>query len=196
MAQLSPSLFPITITYSSSVQTSDQSTYPEMGPKKDKTKDNSRNKNKKCVYFNRGYCRNGESCRDNHPDKVCPDPNCFEESCELRHPNPCKFGPRCHFNRKKICLYSHATLDNINSDKRFKEFEKRMHLLEKENETIGANFRDFTSKIEKKFETFEKKIDMLRNTLGEKERAILALEIRLNEREKSVDENSRNLNQK
>ena len=71
-----------------------------------------------------------------------------------------------------------------------------MHLLEKENETIGANFREFTSKMEKKFETFEKKIDMLRNTLDEKERAILALEIRLNEREKSVDEKLKKLDSK
>jgi hypothetical protein len=116
--------------YTISVQTSGQSTDPRMGPKKDKSKDNFRNKNGRCVYFNRAYCKHGASCRDIHPDKVCPDPNCFEQDCELRHPSPCKCEPRCIFNRKKICLYAHNTLDNNdNSDKKLKELEKRVQIL-------------------------------------------------------------------
>ena len=36
--------------------------------------------------------------------------DCDEDGCKKRHPNPCKFGPRCQFNKRKECLYMHVTL--------------------------------------------------------------------------------------
>ena len=99
-----------------------------MGPKKTKTQEKS--KIEKCNYYNRGYCRNGESCPDQHPDKVCEDINCFDDKCPFRHPNPCKFKYRCVFLRKKICLYFHATTENSYNNK-LAEFEKRLKTMEK-----------------------------------------------------------------
>ena len=165
-------IYPLT-----SVQTSGQTTDPKMGPKKDKSKESFRNKNGKCVYYNRGYCKHGTSCRDIHPDKVCQDPNCFEQDCQLRHPNPCRFGPRCYFNRKNICVYAH----NDNSEKKIKDLEKRVQILEKEKEALNVT-------LEKKFETFENKIRMLKDSLDDKEKTISAFETRLIEKENSVDE--------
>ena len=55
-----------------------------MGPKINK-------KSEKCPFYNRGYCRNGENCDQEHPDKVCPASNCFDDKCQHRHPNLCKF---------------------------------------------------------------------------------------------------------
>ena len=81
-----------------------------MIPPKKPPKANSRNKDEKCIHYNRGYCFKEESCPNKHPDKVHPDAHCFEEKCGFRHPNPCKFGKRCVFNFKKICFYSHVTL--------------------------------------------------------------------------------------
>ena len=106
-----------------------------MGPKKSKVKANSRNKSVKCWYYNRGYCSNGDDCEEKHPDKVCADEDCFEDNCENRHPNPCKFGSRCEFHRKKICLNSHDNPANQN-DKRCEEVEKIVHVLQKENENL------------------------------------------------------------
>ena len=127
-----------------------------MGPKK-----NSKNKSEKCQYYDRGYCKNGKDCQDNHPDKVCPDSKCFEENCTFRHPNPCKFGQRCFFNKKKICSFSHVTLV---SDERFEEMEKRIKNLEKEKQ----NCNDLTKKMEKKFEAFENRIELLKKTVVDK----------------------------
>ena len=77
----------------------------QMGPKKsDKTKI----KSIKCPYYDRGYCKHGDECFNRHPAKVCEDEDCFGENCEKRHPNPCKFGIRCAYNRKNVCSYLHA----------------------------------------------------------------------------------------
>ena len=95
-----------------------------MVPPKKKTKSNSRYNNEKCIQYNRGYCAIFEDCPNEHPDKVCPDANCFEQKCNFRHPNPCKFGKRCVFNFKKICLYSHLTLSN-DDDKKMKALKNK-----------------------------------------------------------------------
>ena len=69
-----------------------------MGPKINK-------KSEKCPYYNRGYCRNGENCDQEHPDKVCPASNCFDDKCQHRHPNPFKFSYRCKFNMKRYVYF-------------------------------------------------------------------------------------------
>ena len=71
--------------YVSSVQTTIEVTSNKMGPKKDPNQDL---KKRKCTHFDRGYCKFGDKCHKKHPDKVCSDTNCFNETCELRHPNP------------------------------------------------------------------------------------------------------------
>ena len=148
-----------------------------MGPKR---KDNFRNKSEKCQYYNRGYCKNGEACQDYHPDKVCPDQNYFDEKCKLRHPNPCRFGQRCIFNKKKICSFSHVT---IVSDDRFEEMERRLINLEKNKQASN----DFAKKMEKKCEVFENRIEMLKKTVEEKEQQVSALADKLNTLEIFVD---------
>ena len=59
-----------------------------MGPKKQQNNDEFRIINKKCPYYNRGYCKFGDRCNYKHFDKVCDDINCSEESCDKRQPNP------------------------------------------------------------------------------------------------------------
>ena len=56
-----------------------------MGTKKNKKSE----KSEKCIFYDRGYCSNGENCEKLHPDKVCPNLNCFDEKCSFRHSNPC-----------------------------------------------------------------------------------------------------------
>ena len=82
-----------------------------MPPKKSQNKEAGKTKtSEKCKYYNRGYCKNKEDCENLHNDKVCDDLDCDENKCEKRHPNPCRFGPRCQFKKRKQCLYLHVTL--------------------------------------------------------------------------------------
>ena len=69
---------------------------------------------KKCRYFNAGYCKYKEKCRFTHPKEVCPNHlsgNCHEKDCKLRHPKPCKWfngGTGCR--RNESCDFLHVTL--------------------------------------------------------------------------------------
>ena len=90
-------------------QTPTEQHLSKMGPKKDKSKEKLQTKTIKCPYYDRGYCKYGEECFKIHPDKVCEKPNCFSDKCDKRHPNPCKFGQSCTYNKNNICLYSHVT---------------------------------------------------------------------------------------
>ena len=163
-----------------------------MGPKKNP------NQKRKCVYHDRGYCKFGDKCHNQHPDKVCFN-NCFNEDCEFRHPNPCKYGQRCLFNKKKTCVYSHVTFacdsEKIkNIENKLKEFENK----EKQNEPTGAleknvekKLKEFEKKIEtfensglakqvdKKLESMENKMKTFLNVLEEKDSRILSLEKKL-----------------
>ena len=111
-----------------------------MGPKKQQNSDKS--KTIKCTYYDRGFCIFGEKCTNKHPDKVCDDPNCYEENCDKRHPNPCKFGIRCNFNRKQICLYSHVTF--ASDDTKINALSKK---LNKKFETLESQVKEMKIKL-------------------------------------------------
>ena len=155
----------------------------QVGPKKDKVKEKPTSQTIKCVNYGTGYCKFGEECFKIHPDKVCEDQHCFSDKCDKRHPNPCKFGPRCKFNRNKICLYSHVT--SASDDEKFNtienKFNKKFALLENQpNEIINKHEKS----IDDKFTQFEKEISNLRNGLETKNAQISALEIKMEELEK------------
>ena len=82
-----------------------------MPPKKSQKKETVKKKtSEKCKFHNRGYCNLKEECENKQSDKVCDDLDCSEIECNKRHPNPCKFGHRCKFNKKNECMYLHVTL--------------------------------------------------------------------------------------
>ena len=151
-----------------------------MGPKRNK-------KSEKCSYYDRGYCRNGEYCDKEHPVKVCPESNCFDDKCQFRHPNPCKFSYRCKFNMKKICLFSHIT-PATDDDKKIEELKKRINQTDKENKALISSNKDLTKKIENKFEMFENNIELLRNTLEAKENEISSLKVKINNIETAFEQ--------
>ena len=91
-----------------------------MGPKKDKAE-------LKCKNHDRGFCSKGKECSKFHADKVCEDPNCFDDKCKNRHPNPCKFGFRCKFNKQNICIYSQVP--NVSHDEKFKTLKTNLTKL-------------------------------------------------------------------
>ena len=120
-------------------------------------KEDSRIKTRKCQFFDTGFCKYKEECTNKHPDKVCDDPNCSEENCDKRHPNPCKFGLRYRFRKKKVCLYSHDTLvcDDGKVDDLAKKFMKKIETLENQVKEINKSLNKKDSVIQE----FQQKLD-------------------------------------
>ena len=140
-----------------------------MGPKKAKAKEKPDSQFQKCQYYDRGFCNKGNECTKYHSDKVCQDLNCFEDNCMDRHPNPCKFGNRCKFHRKNLCLYSHVTI--VSDDEKFKALQNK---LDKKFET---QCKEMKKTVEKIITEKEKLIDNLRKDLNAKSAQINALEL-------------------
>ena len=112
-----------------------------MGPTKNQNKYDFRITAKKCQLYDRGYSKYKEKCTNKHPDKVCDDPNCSEDKCDKRHPNPCKYGQRCRFSRKKVCLYSHDTL--VCDDSRMNALAKKVEAFEKQISVLSNKLDNF-----------------------------------------------------
>ena len=71
-------------------------------------------KNRKCRYFNRGYCKYKMKCRYFHPKNVCQEyvtnQKCSNSDCIDRHPKPCKWTAQTGgCKRINGCDYLHAT---------------------------------------------------------------------------------------
>ena len=137
-------------------------------------------KQTKCPFNNRGYCQKKEACENKHSDEVCNDFECEEVQCDKRHPNPCKFGPRCKFNKKSQCMYLHVTL--APDDNQIKALNKRLKELEnKKGESIDTVKM---KQVEEKFKVLENHISSLRKESEIKDKKINALDLRVEELEK------------
>ena len=86
------------------------------------------NKDKKCKYFDKGYCKYKSECKFAHPDKICKDylegRKCDLKTCKARHPKVCKWSQQRSGCRRQNCDYLHVTLArddgrHINAHKSF-----------------------------------------------------------------------------
>ena len=73
-----------------------------------------RRKERKCKYFNCGYCKYKDKCKFSHPSKVCEnylEGKCDGKECPDRHPKKCKwFSSKSGCYRNKDCDFWHGTL--------------------------------------------------------------------------------------
>ena len=60
---------------------------------------------RKCYYYDKGYCKNRNNCKLLHPTEDCKT-KCSVKECKLRHRRDCKDGNNCLFKNKK-CEYVH-----------------------------------------------------------------------------------------
>ena len=67
----------------------------------------------------------------------------------MRHPNPCKYGPRCHYNRHNKCFYSHVTMVNGGDDKQMKEKLSKIKEMENKVEEMQKKMKHIENKINK-----------------------------------------------
>ena len=64
-----------------------------------------------CSYYRTGFCKYEDRCRNLHINEMCQDTNCSNDSCQLRHPTPCRYFSlygSCKFADK--CAYRHENL--------------------------------------------------------------------------------------
>ena len=93
----------------------------------------------------------GDKCRNKHPDRVCNDRNCTEDQCYKRRPNPCKFGMRCKFNKKKVCSFAIRERDDKVTEIQ-EVFEKRIKDL---NDNVEGKWKKI-QELENKLKDFKK----------------------------------------
>ena len=109
-----------------------------------------RNSNRKCRYYNRGFCKFEQKCKFGHPKLVCEeyvqDGLCLEKKCPKRHPRHCRYWANTPegCSRNENCQYLHVTT------KRFCNIEKKQQLstvIEDDNEdvTVSCDQCDFVS---------------------------------------------------
>ena len=71
-----------------------------------------------CQFYQNGYGKYRNLCRNQHVTEVCEVQNCNIIECIKRYPRKCRFFHelnRCKF--KKYCLYSHNQTTNYESEK-------------------------------------------------------------------------------
>ena len=75
---------------------------------------------KKCRYWNRGFCREGKSCKFSHPNEDCKNfletGKCKERECRQRHRRKCRYYTTeegCF--RKENCQYLHDIITEENN---------------------------------------------------------------------------------
>lgn len=89
----------------------------------------TRKSDKKCKFYNRGYCKKQTACIFMHPEQICKkhcdDKKCDEGgACRQRHPHVCKFwlkgfcfrGDGCSFLHKKKGEKIDETKDDFNDE--------------------------------------------------------------------------------
>ena len=150
-----------------------------MPAKKTQNKESNKKKSSNiCNFHNRGYCKKKDACENIHSDKVCEDINCNEETCQLRHPNPCKFGIRCKFQKKNECMYMHVTFApdvkkiealNLKFTSQFGKLESSLKMMQKyveERELIISNLNKANEEKDAKIVILANKLEELENKIA------------------------------
>ena len=68
-----------------------------------------KNNERRCKFWNAGFCKYRKDCILRHPAAICNKDNCVDKKCSARHPKPCKlwkmgfckFGESCEFKHDK-----------------------------------------------------------------------------------------------
>ena len=102
-----------------------------------------------------------EECENKHVEEVCEDLNCDEKECNMRHPNPCNFGPRCKFNRRKECMYMHDI--SVPSDVKVEALNKKFDKLEKHVNKLEADLESKDEEIQNLKDKYQKLLIRLLN---------------------------------
>ena len=90
---------------------------------------------KKCKFYDGGYCKYKNNYFFFHPEEDCVNVNCFKQNCDKRHRRVCKYNVIC--KHRENCEYKHE----INKKSTTKQTNK------KENETFVEKAQDMEKVI-------------------------------------------------
>ena len=78
--------------------------------------------NKRCRYWNRGFCKEKSNCLFNHVAEDCEsfqeDGSCSDRACKKRHRKECRYYRRGNCFRGEKCEYKHKTKDQLMTAKK------------------------------------------------------------------------------
>ena len=80
----------------------------------EKAETKPKDKEKRCRYYNKGYCKYVGKCRYFHANEICQrhleNLKCSEKNCNKRHSNQCKWFQKEVGCRRSNCDFLHETL--------------------------------------------------------------------------------------
>ena len=81
--------------------------------------------NKRCRYWNRGFCREKSSCLFTHVKEDCEsfqkEGSCYDRTCKKRHRKECRYYSKGNCFRGNICEYKHGRNNQIKETKKDKQ---------------------------------------------------------------------------
>ena len=114
-----------------------------------------------CSYNKLGHCKYGETCRNQHVNEMCENPECDVQTCNYRHPRECRWYRefcRCKFG--DYCSYSHNkkkdNLDQLKMDNTV--ILEKLSELEKTAKEKDKLFDNFVTAMLEKFRKLEEKV--------------------------------------
>ena len=101
----------------------------------------------KCVYYDKGYCRNKDSCSLKHPRIECD--GCCEDkrTCPKRHRTVCKNGDTCVFLTTQSCEFLHKPKE-ICTKEDIESFQSMINIVEDKIKALDAKERKTVNNIE------------------------------------------------
>ena len=133
----------------------------------------------KCVYYNRGYCKNKNKCQDYHPKEDCNITNCRYKECKYRHRKLCKYGEECYHNINDNCEYVHLNNDEKQQNQAHRvilrapspnQIEQMKDEIEKykmEIDRYKAEIEQYTIEIHNGKETLKEKNEIIKKQAEE-----------------------------
>ena len=66
-----------------------------------------KNYQRRCKFWNAGFCKYKKDCHLRHPDVICNKDNCSDKTCLDRHPKPCKHWKTGFCKFEEACEFTH-----------------------------------------------------------------------------------------
>ena len=101
----------------------------------------------KCQYFDKGYCKNKDTCSLKHPLIECEGSCEDRRTCPKRHKVLCKNGKECVFVPTNSCEFLHKA-DIESTEQQNAGFQSMIKVIEDKISALDNKKRDTVNKID------------------------------------------------
>ena len=143
---------------------------------------------RKCKFYNSGFCRYKDECFFIHPKTICIEEACRDKNCLDRHPKQCRYEDKCR--RRLSCLYKHKEMNHSE----YVTLKSSNEHLKKEIQMLKLNLEATKTKLSKQEEVkkseyillqtsnndLKKEIKVLKNSLEETKSKLLKVSTEMN----------------